>query len=78
MQMGTRFMCTTECQAHASYKQKVVEGRDCSTLVKGRSDVHPVRSIRLPFVHRFRDLERRGGSQENAMDLGARSLRVAV
>lgn len=78
IQMGTRFICTTECRAHLHYKHKILEAHDRSTMVTGHSLGHPVRSIRGPFVHRFAALERIGASEEEVMALGAGSLRAAV
>jgi enoyl-[acyl-carrier protein] reductase II len=78
IQMGTRFICTTECQAHLNYKQKILEAHDRSTMVTGRSLGHAVRSIRGPFAHRFEELERTGASEEEIMNFGAGSLRYAA
>ncbi|MGD9049692.1 MAG: nitronate monooxygenase, partial [Anaerolineae bacterium] len=33
IQMGTRFICTTECQAHGNYKKKIVKAHDRATIV---------------------------------------------
>jgi enoyl-[acyl-carrier protein] reductase II len=73
VQMGTRFICTTECQAHANYKRRIIGAHDRATLVTGQSVGHPVRSMRGPFVRRFQELERRGVSEEEVMAFGAGS-----
>jgi enoyl-[acyl-carrier protein] reductase II len=78
VQMGTRFICTTECQAHPNYKRKIVRAHDRATMVTGRSVGHPVRSIRGPFVRRFGELERAGASDEEIMAFGAGSLSAAM
>jgi enoyl-[acyl-carrier protein] reductase II len=78
IQMGTRFICTVECQAHANYKRKIVEAHDRATLVTGASFGHPVRSLRSPFVRRFEELEREGAQETELMALGAGSLGAAV
>ena len=78
IQMGTRFICTTECQAHANYKDKIVKAHDRATIVTGGSFGHPVRCIRGPFVRRYEELERRGISQEEFVALGAGTLRAAI
>jgi enoyl-[acyl-carrier protein] reductase II len=78
VQMGTRFICTTECQAHPNYKGRILRAHDRATMVTGRSVGHPVRSIRGPFVRRFGDLERAGASDEEVMALGAGSLSAAM
>jgi enoyl-[acyl-carrier protein] reductase II len=78
IQMGTRFICTTECRAHDHYKQKIVEAHDRATIVTGASFGHPVRSIRGEFVRRLEALERGGASQAEFMTFGAGTLRAAI
>jgi enoyl-[acyl-carrier protein] reductase II len=78
IQMGTRFICTTECQVHPNYKRTIVRAHDRATMVTGRSVGHPVRSIRGPFVRRFGELERSGASDEEVMAFGVGSLRAAI
>ncbi len=78
VQMGTRFICTTECQAHAHYKRRIVKAHDRATLVTGDSFRHPVRSIRGPFVRRLEELERDGITEEEFIAFGAGTLRAAI
>lgn len=78
VQMGTRFICTTESPAHPAYKTRIVAAHDRATLITGQSVGHPVRSLRGPFVRRFQELERGGVSEEEIMAFGAGSLQAAV
>jgi enoyl-[acyl-carrier protein] reductase II len=78
IQMGTRFICTTECPAHQNYKQKIVKAHDRATLVTGGSFGHPVRSIRGPFVRYLEELERAGITAEEFVTHGAGTLRAAM
>lgn len=78
VQMGTRFICTTECRAHAHYKGRIVRAHDRATLVTGDSFRHPVRSIRGPFVRRLEELERHGITEEEFIAFGAGALRAAI
>ncbi len=78
VQMGTRFICTVECRAHASYKQMIVKAHDRATIVTGGSFGHPVRSIRGPFVRRLEELEGKGISEEEFITYGAGTLRAAI
>jgi enoyl-[acyl-carrier protein] reductase II len=78
IQMGTRFICTTECPAHRRYKQRIVRAHDRATIVTGGSFGHPVRSIRGPFVRHLEELERQAISEEEFMDYGAGTLRAAI
>jgi len=78
IQMGTRFICTTECPAHANYKAKIVSAHDRATLATGASFGHPVRSIRGPFVRRLEALEERGVTEAEFLAFGAGTLRAAI
>ena len=78
IQMGTRFICTQECQAHPNYKTRIVEAHDRASMVTGASIGHPVRSLRTPFVRRFHELERSGASEQDLVEFGSGSLRSAV
>lgn len=78
IQMGTRFICTTECLAHDNYKQRIVRAHDRATIVTGGSFGHPVRSIRGPFVRRLEELEQEGISEQQFMGFGAGTLRAAI
>jgi enoyl-[acyl-carrier protein] reductase II len=78
IQMGTRFICSVECGAHESYKQRIVRAHDRATIVTGSSFGHPVRSIRGPFVRRLEELERQGISSEEFVAYGAGTLRAAI
>lgn len=78
IQMGTRFICSVECQAHEKYKERIVRAHDRATIVTGGSFGHPVRSIRGPFVRRLEELERQKISEQEFMDFGAGTLRAAI
>lgn len=78
IQMGTRFICTTECGAHENYKHRIVKAHDRATIVTGGSFGHPVRSVRGPFVRRLEELERQGISPEEFVAYGAGTLRSAI
>jgi len=78
VQMGTRFICTTECIAHENYKQKIVSAGDRATMTTGHSLGHPVRGIKNPLAHDFEELERRGASEKEIIEFGTGRLRAAV
>jgi enoyl-[acyl-carrier protein] reductase II len=78
IQMGTRFICTTECGAHDNYKEMIVKAHDRATIVTGGGFGHPVRSIRGPFVRQLEDLEQKGISEEEFVAYGAGTLRAAI
>jgi nitronate monooxygenase len=52
VQMGTRFIATTECTAHESYKQAVVDAGEEDIVHTERITGVPVAVIRTPYVDR--------------------------
>jgi enoyl-[acyl-carrier protein] reductase II len=78
VQMGTRFICTTECIAHDNYKQALVRARDRSTTTTGHSIGHPVRGLRNPVTREFQELEKSGITEEEIIEFGTGKLRLAV
>jgi enoyl-[acyl-carrier protein] reductase II len=78
IQMGTRFICTTECTVHENYKRAILKARDRSTITTGHSLGHPVRALKNPMVHEFEELERRGISEEEIIEFGTGKLRRAA
>lgn len=78
VQMGTRFICTTECYVHANYKDKIVRANERSTVTTGHSLGHPVRAIRNEMTNEYAALERRGISEEELIQFGTGSLRRAA
>lgn len=78
VQVGTRFLCSTECRVHESYKKAVLDAGDRSTVVTGRPTGHPVRVIRNKLARRFEEMEASGASVEELETLGSGRLRAAV
>lgn len=78
VQMGTRFLASTECTIHENYKNKVIKARDTDTTVTGRSTGHPVRILKNRLARQFRTLESSGASVEELEALGAGRLKLAV
>jgi nitronate monooxygenase len=66
--MGTRFIATEECPAHANVKQAIAEGGNDSTItIHGAIGI--VRSLKTPLAERCAELERNGGSLKDVTDL---------
>ena len=59
VQIGTRFIATTECNAHASFKQRIVDAPETPTVVYCKS-THPGRALDTPVVERLVALEKGG------------------
>jgi len=78
VQLGTRFVASSECIAHERYKQAVLKAKDRSTVVTGMSTGHPVRVIANKLSHELQALERRGASNEEFDRIGAGALRSAA
>lgn len=65
IQMGTRFVCSTECIAHTGYKQKIVAAGDAATMVTHRTTGYPLRTLRNTLSQQFEELEKAGVPKED-------------
>ena len=64
VQMGTRFVCSTECIAHPRYKQKILEADDRSTIVTRQTLGRPLRTLKNSLTEQVQALEGAGISRE--------------
>lgn len=78
VQVGTRFLASTECAIHDNYKNMVVKARDIDTLVTGRSGGHPVRTLKNKLARRLIAMEKEGATFEELEAITVGSLRRAV
>jgi enoyl-[acyl-carrier protein] reductase II len=78
VQMGTRFVCATECTAHQNYKMRIISAGDRATVVTGHSLGHPVRAIRNQMTRQFAEMERAGRAEEDILAFGTGRLRLAA
>lgn len=78
IQMGTRFVCATECTVHDNYKSAILKAKDRSTVVTGRPTGHPVRVLKNKLSHQFETLESQGADIKELEALGTGRLRAAV
>lgn len=78
VQMGTRFVASTECTAHEDYKKMILKAKDRSAIVTGHTTGHPVRVIENAFSKEYTDMERRKSSSEEMEAYGVGRLRLAV
>lgn len=60
VQIGTRFLCATECTVHENYKDLVIKAKDIDSIVTGESTGHPVRGLRNKFARQFLANEKKG------------------
>lgn len=78
VQMGTRFVCSTECIAHSNFKSRIVQAKDRSTITTGQTTGHPVRVIENRLARTFAEMERKGASVEDLEKLGIGKLRLGL
>ncbi|RFU64987.1 NAD(P)H-dependent flavin oxidoreductase [Peribacillus glennii] len=58
VQMGTRFVATTECEAHTNYKELLTEAKGESTTVISRHIKGPLRVYKNEYAQRVMEIER--------------------
>lgn len=78
VQVGTRFLCATECTIHENYKNAVIKAGDRSTVVTGRPTGHPVRVLKNKLSKQFEELEKNCAPVEELEKLGTGKLRLGV
>ena len=78
VQIGTRFVCASECRVHENYKKKIIAANDRATAVTGYSLGHPVRALKNKFIKQFEELEKSRVSAEEISAFGSGKLRLAV
>ncbi len=52
VQMGTRFIATTECTAHADYKQAIVDAKPEDIVLTDKISGVPVAVIKTPYIEK--------------------------
>jgi enoyl-[acyl-carrier protein] reductase II len=75
VQVGTRFIASEECEAHATYKEKVIKGKIRDTVITGGRLGHPARSIKTRSTRKLGKIE--NDSPEEAERLLVGSLKKA-
>lgn len=78
VQMGTRFICSTECPVHPDYKQAILAAADRDAVVSGYSTGHPVRALRNRFTRQYKEMEANGSTAQELGEFGAGRLRQAA
>ena len=77
VQMGTRFLCATECAVHPAYKKAVIAARDRSTVVTGWRTGHPV-VLENRLARQMLQAEAEGASREALVALAEGALKRAA
>jgi enoyl-[acyl-carrier protein] reductase II len=68
VQIGSRFVASTESSAHPDFKRKVLETRDGDTILALKKII-PVRIVRNAFYERVKELEDRGATPDELKEL---------
>ena len=71
VQLGTRFISTEECIAHANYKKAILRAGDTDTIVAGRP-LLPARRLKSAFSLKLSDLEKSGIAIDSLYDFVGR------
>ena len=64
VQVGTRFMCASECTVHGDVQEMILKARDRDTIVTGRCTGHPVRVLRNRLSKELEALDAQGKAEE--------------
>ncbi|MGL4914248.1 MAG: enoyl-[acyl-carrier-protein] reductase FabK [Romboutsia sp.] len=78
VQVGTRFICSEECNVHENYKTMVLKSKDRDAIVTGRITGHPVRTLKNKLAKDILSMEKQGIDPEEIDKKGIGSLRLAT
>lgn len=82
VQMGTRFICASECTAHPAYKEAILKAKDRSTVITGQAIGIPVRVLKNKLTQLYEVWEKEylegKRTKEEIEELGVGMLRKAV
>ena len=78
VQMGTRFVCSEECIAHPSFKERILQAQDRATVVTGETTGHPVRCLENRLTREFRAMEKAGTTTEELEEFGRGRLSLGI
>lgn len=76
VQIGSRFILTTECPTHPAAKEAILNAIDTDSEVTGFSRGTAVRSLRNDFTEEYLALERSGAPQEDLNKLATGTNRL--
>jgi len=78
VQIGTRFVVSTECIVHDNYKKKILSAKDIDSVVTGRTCGHPIRSLRNQHSREYLQKEKENVPFEELELFALGSLKKAV
>ena len=69
VQMGTRFVATTECEAHDNFKAAILDARDDSTEILTRMLKGPIRVLKNEYSKKVQEAEKENATLENILPM---------
>ena len=78
VQMGSRFLLTTECPIHDKTKEMIVNATDTDCVVTGFSRNMGVRCLKNAFTQKYLAAEISGAPNEKLMELGTGTARLGM
>ena len=78
VQMGSRFLLTTECPIHEKTKEMIVKATDTDCVVTGYSRNMGVRCLKNAFTQKYLEAETSGAPKEKLMELGTGTSRMGM
>lgn len=78
VQIGTRFVVSKECTASQEYKDRIIAAKDIDSVITGRKNGHPIRSLRNQMTREYLEMEKQDVSFEEMEHLTLGALRRAV
>ena len=78
VQMGSRFLLTSECGLHPNAKQRIIAATDTDSIATGVSRGHAVRGLKNSFTDKFLALEVQGAPQAELDSLATGTNRLAA
>ena len=78
VQMGSRFLLTTECPIHEKTKEAIVKATDTDCVVTGFSRNMGVRCLKNAFTQKYLEAETSGAPKEKLTELGTGTARMGM
>ena len=57
VQIGTRFVVAKECTVSQEYKNRIIAAKDIDSVITGRKNGHPIRSLRNQMTREYLEME---------------------
>ena len=78
VQIGTRFVVAKECTVSQEYKNRIIAAKDIDSVITGRKNGHPIRSLRNQMTREYLEMEKNDVPFEEMEHLTLGALRRAV